>query len=59
VHRIFSFDLIQICRIDWRGEHFDYRFVCGRHGPRARFDAQDIRWISVLFVNGCAYSFVH
>lgn len=57
--RIFSFDLVQICWIDRRGAYLHDRFAGGRFGPGVHFHAQNIRRISVPFVNDRFYTLVH
>ena len=57
--RIFSFDRVDVGRIDRRGAHIDHRFVRRRCRPGLGFDLQNLRRFSVRFVNNNLYSFSH
>src|SRR5438874_12300364 len=56
---VFSLDLVQVCWTNRRGAHLHDSFVRCRCRPWLRLDLQNIRWISVRFVNRCAYIFIH
>src|SRR6187399_468867 len=58
-YRIFSLDLIQVRRIDWRRPHFNDDFVRTRCWPRSLVDSQNFRRISVRIVDDRAYTFAH
>src|SRR5206468_12553501 len=57
--RIFSFDRIDIHRIDRRRAHRNDCFINGGLGPGFGLNLQNLRRISVPFVNDRLYSFVH